>query len=100
MKAKELLYKKRIMGHIILEMVIWELPSKNQERPHGLKYQLHYGDDHGNCLVRYDNETGKGDHRHYGNIEELYKFTTVDQLLLDFFYDIKQINRKKKCEKT
>ncbi|MCK4426699.1 MAG: helix-turn-helix transcriptional regulator [Deltaproteobacteria bacterium] len=31
----------------------------------------------GTCVVRYDNESGKGDHKHYGAQEELYGFTLV-----------------------
>ena len=71
----------------IREMVIWQLSAPNPERPHGLKYRLFYGYP-GNSLVRYDNERGKGDHRHYGNREESYTFTTVEQLVKDFSDDI------------
>ena len=39
------------------------------------------------CLVRYDNETGKGDHRHYGNQEEDYNFQSIEQLVEDFRND-------------
>jgi len=38
--------------------------------------------------VRYDNERGKGDHRHIGEKEEDYVFATIDQLLDDFERDI------------
>ncbi len=62
----------------IREMVIWQLPRKSAERPHALKYRLYYGDSKGNCLVRYDNETGKGDHRHIKSKEERYNFTSVE----------------------
>lgn len=70
-------------------MVIWQLPASSPERPHGLKYSLFYGYP-GICVVRYDNELGKGDHRHYGDREEPYIFTTVEQLVLDFSDDIEQ----------
>jgi len=42
-------------------------------------------------MVRYDNETGKGDHRHYGDDEEPYRFTTLDQLLADFEADVQRL---------
>ncbi|MDN5849720.1 MAG: DUF6516 family protein [Nitrococcus sp.] len=61
-------------------MVIWELSDKTRERPHGLKYRLYCGRG-GNCIVRYDNEAGKGDHRHYENREERYELTSLDRLL-------------------
>jgi hypothetical protein len=33
------------------------------------------------------NETGKGDHRHYGEREEAYDFQTIERLVEDFHYD-------------
>jgi hypothetical protein len=38
--------------------------------------------------VRYDNERGKGDHRHVDGQEAPYAFTTVEQLLDDFERDV------------
>jgi hypothetical protein len=72
----------------IREMVLWRLPDKSPERPHGLKYRLYYGDAQGQCLVRYDNETGKGDHRHSSDRQERYTFVSVEQLVDDFLADI------------
>lgn len=71
-------------------MVIWRLPETDSERPHGLKYRLYYGFP-GNCLVRYDNERGKGDHRHEGNQEMPYAFVSVEQLIQDFKADIERL---------
>ncbi len=68
-------------------MVIWQLPASSPERPHGLKYRLFYGYA-GHCIVRYDNEHGKGDHKHYENQEKPYRFSTVEQLVADFSDDI------------
>jgi hypothetical protein len=39
--------------------------------------------------VRYDNERGKGDHRHIGGKEEPYVFSSIDRLLDDFERDIR-----------
>ncbi len=39
-------------------------------------------------LLRYDNEAGKGDHRHIGAVETPYRFTTPDALLADFWKDV------------
>jgi hypothetical protein len=72
----------------IREMVLWQLPHADEERPHGLKYSLYYGTADGQCLIRYDNERGKGDHRHYGEIEKTYVFTTEEALVRDFLTDI------------
>ena len=37
--------------------------------------------------MRYDNETGKGDHRHYGAREEDYQFESLENLLEAFRED-------------
>ena len=76
-------------------MVLWQLPEKTPDRPHGLKYRLYYGLSDGNCLVRYDNEKGKDDHRHIRGQEIPYRFKDVDTLIADFLQDI-QISRKGK----
>ncbi len=74
----------------IRELVIWGLAQADQERPHGLKYSLFYGYP-GKCLVRYDNERGKSDHRHVGDQEERYDFVSVEQLIRDFRKDIERL---------
>lgn len=87
-----LLYRdKYIYGDgAIREMVIWQLSEQDSKRLHGLKYRLFYGYP-GKCLVRYDNERGKGDHRHYSNREEVYEWVSVRQLVLDFKADIEHL---------
>ena len=74
----------------IREMVLWKLPQPTPERPHGFKYRLYYGSADGRSMVRYDNETGKGDHRHVGGREEGYHFRSVEALVADFLRDIDQ----------
>jgi len=44
-------------------------------------------------VVRYDNEHGKGDHRHRGDVEEPYTFTTVEQMVADFLADVRKARR-------
>ena len=44
----------------------------------------------GVCVLRYDNEAGKGDHRHVGAIEAPYMFNGIDQLLADFLADVER----------
>ena len=48
----------------------------------------------GVCVLRYDNESGKGDHRHFKGVESSFFFECVDQLLLAFKQDIERINRE------
>jgi hypothetical protein len=47
----------------------------------------------GVCVLRYDNEAGKGDHRHIGDREERYSFTNPDAVLVDFLRDVNQWRR-------
>ncbi len=60
----------------IVEIVIWELPEPLAPSAHRYKYRLYYGM-RGVSRIRYDNERGKGDHRHVGNEEFEYSFTSV-----------------------
>lgn len=71
----------------IVEMKIWRLPAADAERRHGLKYRLFYGR-RGARLVGYDNERGKGDHRHIGEHEYPYCFESVEKLVADFLADV------------
>jgi hypothetical protein len=90
-----LIYREKFIyaDGAIREMVLWQLPGKTSERPHSLKYRLYYGLADGTCIVRYDNESGKGDHKHYGAQEELYDFTDVETLIADFLADIEKARR-------
>ena len=47
----------------------------------------------GICVLRYDNEAGKGDHRHIGKTEKHYNFTTPEVLLTDFWSDVDRWRR-------
>jgi hypothetical protein len=89
MRAHKLFHKKQFYHGGIIEMVIWRLPQENSERPHGLKYRLFYVK-YGKRLVGYDNERGKGDHKHIDENELAYAFQNVDQLIEDFWNDVKR----------
>lgn len=73
----------------IVEVVIWELPEPLTPCLHRFKYRLYFGGA-GTCRVRYDNERGKGDHRHIGDQEYDYVFTSIGQLLEDFRSDVER----------
>ena len=75
-------------------MVLWQLPHKTPDRPHGLKYRLDYGLGDGTCLVRFDNESDKGDHKRLGSQAESYRFIDVETLVADFLAEIKKARRK------
>ena len=57
---------------------------------HSLKYSLFFGRP-GERLVSYDNERGKGDHKHIRDQETRYQFTHIDTLLEDFMRDINEV---------
>jgi hypothetical protein len=69
------------------ELVLWKVPAPVAGSAHEYKYRLAYVVD-GVCVVRYDNEVGKGDHRHFGDQELRYSFTTPEALLAAFERDI------------
>lgn len=71
----------------IVEVVVWELPEPLPGSEHLYKYRLFFGRP-GQEYVRYDNERGKGDHRHVNGQELPYTFRSVDQLLDDFERDV------------
>ena len=74
----------------IVEMVIWRVPLPVPPSTHGLKYSLFYCRP-GVRMVGYDNERGKGDHRHLQGTETAYRFTTVEQLMADFWSDVRAL---------
>ena len=88
MKAK-LLFHQRIDydDGATVEMVIWRVPSSVPPSAHNLKYSLFYGGP-GVREVGYDNERGKGDHRHFQGVETAYAFRDVEQLVADFWSDV------------
>jgi hypothetical protein len=78
----------------IRKMDLWQLPRKTSDRPHGLKYRLYYGLGDGTCLVRFNNESGKGDHKHVGGQEESYRYIDVETFVADFLAEIEKARRK------
>jgi hypothetical protein len=89
--TREIIRYKKVRGSRIIEVVIWRLSEPLLGSTHLYKYRLFFGEADGSCLVRYDNERGKGDHRHVGDEEEMYSFTTLLQLIEDFEADIERM---------
>lgn len=73
------------------ELVLWRVPASVPGSDHGFKYRSAYVVDSVR-VVRYDNEVGKGDHRHFGTTESAYRFSTPERLLADFQADIARWN--------
>ena len=75
------------------ELVLWRVPEPVAGSAHEFKYRLAYVVD-GVCVVRYDNEAGKGDHRHFGAKASNYTFQTPEKLVADVERDIARWNRE------
>lgn len=88
MEAKELFRIKESYGAGFVEIVIWQVPEPVPPSGHPYKYRLVYVLD-GKRVIGYDNERGKGDHRHLGGREEAYSFVNPRQLMADFMADVK-----------
>ena len=88
MKATLIIRDRHILADgAIIEVVIWQVPTPVPPTTHGLKYRLFYGRD-GERIVGFDNERGKGDHKHVLGVESPYGFTTLAQLLDNFEAEI------------
>lgn len=75
------------------ELVLWQLPKPVEGSTHRFKYRLAYVVS-GACVLRYDNEAGKGDHRHIAGKQSFYMFTMPERLIADFQRDIARWNRE------
>lgn len=92
MKAVELLRQQiPIAEGAFASVVIWQVPRPVPPCTHSFKYRLAYVVNEV-CVLRYDNEHGKGDHRHWGDAETPYVFAGLDGLLSDFHADIARWN--------
>ena len=67
------------------EMVLWQLPAPLPGSSHRFKYRLAFVRS-GVCLVRFDNEAGKGDHRHIKGKETKLAFVSPEKLIQDFLH--------------
>ena len=94
MRAVELLRTRIAFSETAFaELMLWRVPEPVTGSAHEVKYRLAYVVDRV-CVVRYDNEAGKGDHRHFGEKESNYRFHTPEKLLADFERDIVRWNRE------
>jgi hypothetical protein len=89
------LVRRRVVvaADAFVEVVIWHVPEPNSPSTHLFKYRLAYVVEE-RCVLRYDNERGKGDHRHAEATEEPYAFSTPDQLMADFEADVARWNHE------
>jgi hypothetical protein len=88
MKAERLLGERhQIAADRFVELRVWKVPSPVRGSTHLYRYALALVVN-GECVLRYDNEPGKGDHRHVRRREEPYAFVSAERLLEDFWKDV------------
>jgi hypothetical protein len=91
----ELLYReKQTREGYIREMVVWRLQRPVPGCRHLFKYRFFFGTDTGKCIVRYDNERGKGDHKHLEGIEIPFLFRSLETSFIEFLDDIAAVMDK------
>lgn len=88
MKAELLLNERHVLGPTAFVVLkAWKAPAPVRGSEHGLKYSFVFVEN-GRSVVRYDNEAGKGDHKHLPTGEVSVAFTSPAQLLQDFWADV------------
>jgi hypothetical protein len=81
--------KETLPNGVVVEVVIWAVTPPIAGSVHGYKYRLYAGR-RGATLVRYDNEAGKGDHKHLGaaEVEVPFVFVSMAQTVRDFLVEV------------
>jgi hypothetical protein len=93
-KAQEIIRTRIADSEIAFsEIVVWLLAKPLLESSHNYKYRLAHVIN-GECVIRLDNESGKGDHLHFGSTESNYRFVSINQLLADFDKYIQRWNHE------
>jgi hypothetical protein len=77
-----------LAGDVFAEFRIRRVPQPVSGSTHDLKYSLALVVAR-RCVLRYDNEAGKGDHRHMDDGgETAYAFRDADTLIADFWMEV------------
>ena len=88
MKAVLLLDERHVLAETaFVEIRIWRVPKPVAGSAHAFKYSLALVCA-GVCVLRYDNEAGKGDHKHVGDRQVDYAITAIEDLIDDFWTDV------------
>lgn len=88
-EAELVLRTRNLFKGGVVEMVVWKVPTPVPPSSHPFKYRLVYARA-GQRLVGYDNERGKGDHKHVNGRELQYRFIDFDTLMRDFLRDVEK----------
>ena len=95
MKAELLLRERHVLSETgFAEFVVWRLPRRLPGSAHRFKYRLALIAN-GVCVLCFDNEAGKGDHKHRKNREEPYEFVSPERLIADFWADVDEWSKNR-----
>lgn len=90
-KAEKLLDDRLLLDDgSILALRLWRVPQPVPPATHRFKYALFYGRP-GERLVLFDNERGKGDHKHIWEVETPYAFESPERLVADFLDAVRAV---------
>lgn len=88
MQARLLLRERQPIGeNRFADIAIWQVPRGVRGSAHAYKYRLAFVVDEV-CVPRFDNEAGKGDHKHIHDTEVPYVFVSPKQLVTDFWNEV------------
>jgi hypothetical protein len=94
MNAALLLDERQILSPTAFVVLkVWRVPAPVRGSSQDLKYSFVLVEN-GQSVVRYDNEAGKGDHKHLPTGEVSVTFTSPAQLLNEFWADVDQWRSK------
>lgn len=88
-KTIPLLHERVVLASDVFAAIrIWRVPHAVRGSVHDLKYSLALVAGR-ECVLRYDNEAGKGDHRHMADgSEATYAFRSADDQIADFWMEV------------
>ncbi|TAN44155.1 MAG: hypothetical protein EPN22_07765 [Nitrospirae bacterium] len=86
------MFKRVYENGDIIEIKSWKI-ERSSDKPHGFKYSLVFIRG-GKRVIGYDNAEQKGDHRHYAGKEHPYLFKGINELIEDFFNDVRRFKNE------
>lgn len=93
-EAEKLLdVRNEFQNGTLIVIRVWLVPEPVPPSRHRFKYSFFFGRP-GERLVLFDNERGKGDHKHIREIESAYAFESIEKLTEDFLAAVRDIQAR------
>ena len=90
-KAEKILdLRNEFQNGTVIVIRVWLVPEPVPPSEHRFKYSFFFGRP-GVRLVLFDNERGKGDHKHIREVESDYAFESVEKLTADFLAAVRAV---------